>query len=72
MVKSKTNKVLLLGGITSIVVVLAATSDMCNIRKPITLRENVKFRTVRNEQLKLEINVKIFLTIERNCHLCTY
>lgn len=49
MFESKTNKIQLLEGTTSIVVVLAATRDMCNIRKPITLSANVKFRTVRNK-----------------------
>lgn len=33
-------------GVTSIVVVLPATKDMCMIKKPITLKANAKFKTV--------------------------
>lgn len=37
----------LLGVLTSIVVVLLSTMDVCITRKPRTLRENAKLRTAR-------------------------
>ena len=40
------------GGVTSIVVVLPATKEMCMIKKPITLKANAKFKTVAHDGSK--------------------
>lgn len=40
---------------TSMVVVLAATSDMCIIRNPITLKANAKFNTVKHREIMRQI-----------------
>lgn len=46
---------------TSIVVVLAATNDMCIIRNPITLNAKARFKTAGNPTLlhKLTDGIKI-------------